>query len=161
MRKPTIYYFIGILLLGSFIRFVGGGVPFFDDEADFFVLIHSIDISHHIFPLASVGHSPLSLYITKISSFVFGETRLGYRFILLTVNTILIWLVYLLARQKMGEREGIFAAFLIAFNSFIIYYSREIGCDGYFLFFLCACDLFFFQGDRNQQRPHHDHLRGF
>jgi len=153
MRKSTTSCLICILLFGSFIRFIGGGISFFDDEADFLVLIHSIDFQHFHFPLASVGHSPLSLYITKLSSLLFTEAELGYRFILLIVNSALIWLIYILARQKMGEREGLFAAFLIAFNSFIIYYSREIGCDGYFLLFCALVIYYFFKAtETNKER---------
>jgi len=145
MQKSLNYLLIIIIFLGFFLRFIGGNIPFFDDEPDFLVQLNSIDFKNLHLPLAAVGHSPLSLYITKLSSLFFGQTRIGHRFLLILMNTFLIWMIFHLTCQKLGRKEGIFSAFLISVNSFVIYYSREIGCDGYFLFFATLTIYLFYK----------------
>lgn len=145
MRKSTVYLLIFILALGFAVRILGSGVSFFDDEPDWLVLVNSISFnteSIHL-PLSGVGHGPLAIYLTKLSGVLFGETQLGYRLIIILFNVCLIWLMFLFTKQSFGEKAGLFAAFLTAINSFLIYYSREIGCDGYFLLF-CLLGIYFF-----------------
>ena len=146
MRKRTIYSIIVIIALGFLLRFVHAGVNFFDDEVDWLVLVNSVSISKNcmILPLSGTGHGPLAIYLTKLSGLLFGETELGYRFIIVVFNTCMIWLIFLLTKVSLGDRAGLFAAFLAAINSFLIYYSREIGCDGYFLFISVAVIYSFF-----------------
>ena len=121
MKKSHLILLSIIIFLGAGVRAVNLNVPYFDDEADFMTQINSIDLKERTVPLAAVGHSPLSLYITKFSSLVFGKTRVGHRAILLILNVLLIFLLYVFARQKSTHPESLFSALLISLNSFVIF----------------------------------------
>lgn len=161
MRKLPVYILIAVLALGFAVRILDAGVSFFDDEPDWLVLVNSISFDKEFIhlPLSGSSHGPLGVYLTKLSSELFGKSKIGYRFILILTNTCLIWLMFLLTKRFLGEREGLFAAFLTAVNSYLIYYSREIGCDGYFLFF-CMLVIYFFIKATETRRSHYMLLTG-
>jgi len=162
LKRQSLFILIGIVVLGFGLRIVGANVEIFDDEADWLVLINSISINRSFvnLPLAGVGHSPLSIYLTKLSSLLFGTTPFGYRFLNILLDTFTILLVFRLVHYALGEKEGIFAAFLTSINCFIIYYSREIGSDGGVLFFGTLVTYFFFKATQTK-RVHYLLLWGF
>lgn len=151
MKNPKILILLLIIIAGGLLRSADIGISYFDDEPDFMVQVNSMDLNSGHIPLAAVGHSPLSLYITKISGSLFGSNPVGHRTILLIINILLIYLIYQLARPALSQKEGLIAAFLASINCFIIYYSREIGCDGFFLFFETLIIYYFYQASTTRK----------
>lgn len=68
---------------------------------------------------------PLYFYILKYLFMVFGYTTLVLRLFSAVLGIFAVWSIYLLGRELSGKKAGLYAALLLAVNSYHIYYSQE------------------------------------
>ena len=94
-------------------------------------------------PLHGPGHPLLPVYLIKISSLLFGESRLGYRFLNVVAGSLTLVLIYLLTREGLGKKAGVLAMLLLAMNDYHINISAVAIEKSFYLFFVSVA-LFFF-----------------
>ena len=76
--------------------------------------------------MLSDPHPPLYFALLKILFQLFGYTTLVARFFSAIVGVAGVYALYLLGKEINNKNTGLLAAFLLAINSFHIYYSQEV-----------------------------------
>lgn len=71
-------------------------------------------------------HPPLYFALMKILFQLFGYTSLVARAFSAVVGVVGVYAIYLLGKEINNKNTGLIAAFLLAINSFHIYYSQEV-----------------------------------
>lgn len=71
-------------------------------------------------------HPPLYFALMKILFQLFGYTSLVARIFSAVVGVVGVYAIYLLGKEINNKNTGLIAAFLLAINSFHIYYSQEV-----------------------------------
>lgn len=145
-KKKKLVIILTILASGFLLRFYVARVPFFvDDATDWIRIVNdiSIKIPGLYIPLFGSYHGPLTVYLLKISSFVFGKSMLGWRMLHIIFSTLNLLLIYKLVKDGLGEKEAIIALMLAAWNIYFIYHIPD-GTQETFLIFLNTALIFNF-----------------
>jgi 4-amino-4-deoxy-L-arabinose transferase-like glycosyltransferase len=116
-----------ILALALVLRLLGawhGNLTF--DESAHLALAETIDFHPERFHLVgrSLDHPPLSIYVTKVSGLVFGESTFGLRVLHAVAGALTIIPVFLLGRLAHSQQAGLWAAGLLAVDQFHASWSR-------------------------------------
>lgn len=134
-----------ILLLGAGLRLWGSRLPFIQDDVGNVVIARDISLHppHLYLPLYGAYHGPFLVYVSRVSSWVFGDSPFGWRFGTIFFCTFNLLLIYLLVKEGLGQPEALFAMVLLAFNPVHIYYSKYSIEQG-LLMFLATLFIFCF-----------------
>ena len=135
-----------IFIFGFIVRFyVATSEWVSSDERTWGEIVNSISFRPgklHL-PLHGPGHPLLPVYLIKMSSLLFGESRLGYRFLNVVAGSLTLVLIYLLTREGLGKKAGVLAMLLLAMNDYHINISAVAIEKSFYLFFVSVA-LFFF-----------------
>jgi 4-amino-4-deoxy-L-arabinose transferase-like glycosyltransferase len=85
----------------------------------------SFDPANLHLPLRGENHPALPAYVVKVSSILFGTSRLGYRGMHLLLGLLTIVMVYAMTRQWYGPVPGRWAAAFMAFNEYYLNVSSR------------------------------------
>jgi 4-amino-4-deoxy-L-arabinose transferase-like glycosyltransferase len=131
----TIRWLVALAVVAFLLRVYGiAGLPYNYDEPQNVEIISSLDFSGFHLPLRSFQHPPLSVYVLKTGTVVFGENPFGFRFMNALVGALSVMLIYILARRGFDdERAGLAAALLLATNRFHIGWSRLVNQEVLYL----------------------------
>jgi len=93
-------------------------------------------------------HPPLGKVLIGLSGLALGHTAVGYRLLGALLGTVLIILVFLIARRFMSDSWALFPAAVVATDPLLVQLSRVATPDIYFLFFavLTFAALIHFKG---------------
>lgn len=80
---------------------------------------------------------PLYFYLLKYLFRIFGYTTLVMRVFSALLGTAGVWAIYLLGRELVDRRTGIFAAGLLCVNYYHIHYSQEGRPYAFLVLFVC------------------------
>ena len=136
-----------ILCLAFIVRLYGiTTLPYNYDEPRNIKIINSINLKELNLPLHSFQHPPLSVYIHKIGTMLFGRNNFGYRFMNVLIGSLSVLLIYFLARSGFeSELTGIIAALFLATNRFHIGWSRHINQEIIYLALIILSILIFWK----------------
>jgi 4-amino-4-deoxy-L-arabinose transferase-like glycosyltransferase len=98
----------------------------------------------------NVSVYPVLIYLVN---FVIGDPILSGQLVSLFFGFLLIVVVYLLAKEMMGPRVGLFAAFLTAVHPHLIRYSGEVLKDSMLFFFAIASVFLALWGHERRNYP--------
>jgi 4-amino-4-deoxy-L-arabinose transferase-like glycosyltransferase len=85
----------------------------------------SFDPANLHLPLRGENHPALPAYVVKVSSMLFGTSRLGYRGMHLLLGLLTIVMVYAMSRQWYGAVPARWAAAFMAFNEYYLNVSSR------------------------------------
>lgn len=94
-------------------------------------------------PLMGYEHPPLSVYAIRLSTVIFGDTRLGARMLHIIAGAAGVVALFFLAGAGCGRSTGIIAALLVGFDRFHIGWSQMCQPQS-FLFLLVPLALLTF-----------------
>jgi len=121
-------------------------LPYNYDEPRNIKIINSINLKELNLPLHSFQHPPLSVYIHKIGTMIFGRNNFGYRFMNALIGSLSVLLIYILAKRGLkSELTGILAALFLATNRFHIGWSRHINQEIVYLALILLSILIFWK----------------
>jgi 4-amino-4-deoxy-L-arabinose transferase-like glycosyltransferase len=131
----TLRWLVAIAVAAFLLRVYGiAGLPYNYDEPRNVEIISSISFSEFHLPLRSFQHPPLSVYLLKAGTLVFGENHFGFRVMNALVGALSVLLIHGLARRGFDdEKAGLLAALLLATNRFHIGWSRLINQEVLYL----------------------------
>ena len=113
----TARWLVAIAVAAFLLRLYGiANLPLNYDEPHNVEIISSIDFSEFHLPLRSFQHPPLSVYLLKAGTLVFGENNFGFRFMNALVGAISVLLIYVLARRGFDDEN----AGLLAYQRFLL-----------------------------------------
>jgi len=123
--KRTLWILLAILVLAAALRlFRLGAQSFWNDEGT------SARVAERSLPLITAAavadiHPPLYYYALHFWRDLWGESEFALRSLSAVLGVLLVWLIYLLGHQLLGEPTALIAAFIAALNPFQVYYSQE------------------------------------
>lgn len=115
-----------ILLLGFALRLfrLGAASLWYDETVSVWLARQDLaEITRHT---AGDIHPPLYYYLLHFWGQFAGWTEFAVAFFSLLFGVLLIALVYRLGRDWIGARAGAFAALLVAFSPYNVWYSQEV-----------------------------------
>ncbi len=138
---------LAILCLAFIFRVYGiNTLPYNYDGPRNIKIINSINLKELNLPLHSFQHPPLSVYIHKIGTMLFGRNNFGYRFMSVLIGALSSLLIYFLAKKGFKcETTGILSALLLATNRFHIGWSRHINQEIIYLALIIFSILIFWK----------------
>ena len=119
----------------------------------------SFDPAHLHLPLRGENHPALPAYVVKISSVLFGTSRLGYRGMHLLLGLLTIVMVYGMTRQWYGPGAARWAAAFMAFNEYYLNVSSRATAHVPNLLFVTGA-VYAFSRFLATERPRHLYLAG-
>ena len=124
MKKfsPHLIFLIFIIAIGSFFRFINLDKPEGMWEDEYISYIEAKDSSLWFKSL----HAPLYYIVLHFWMHFFGETDFVIRLLSVVFGILLIYVIYLAGKELDSRKTGLLAAFFVAINSFLIYYSQEV-----------------------------------
>jgi 4-amino-4-deoxy-L-arabinose transferase-like glycosyltransferase len=148
-NSRNVYYITSVLILAcniGFLFFYAHLMPIHADEAGFWFNWTNKSILHRFFNdnNASTGITPpwhgLTIYLSKISIYIFGKTGIGLRLPVILFGILSSWLLYVFTKKVTGETQGaLLAANFLFLNPFFSHYSHELrGYSSLFFFSLCS-----------------------
>lgn len=140
--SKTVLYAALIMLAGFALRFVTITAPYNTDERKNIVIASDLGWGNLAMEDPYVTHPLLNVYVTRLGMSIFDQSKFGVRFLHLVFGTLTLVLVFLLARE-IGEKEGLLAVTLLAFNQFHIHASVRAE-NMSLLFFLLTLAIFLF-----------------
>lgn len=146
--KKELYLILVILAIGFSLRFcVSYVAPFSRDDYVHLERVNEISLSRKNFNLLHQGanyHPPLSLYVTKLSIFLFGDSNIGFRMVRTSISLLCLIVLYLLVRSGYGKETAILALVLMSFDQFKIAWAR-IENEPELIFFTTLAVYFFWR----------------
>ncbi|MHA1940216.1 MAG: ArnT family glycosyltransferase [Candidatus Hodarchaeales archaeon] len=138
---------LAILCLAFIVRLYGiTTLPYNYDEPRNIKIINSINLKELNLPLHSFQHPPLSVYMHKIGTLLFGRNNFGYRFMNVLIGSLSALLIYFLAKSGFkSEMIGIISALFLATNRFHIGWSRHINQEIIYLALIIFSILIFWK----------------
>jgi 4-amino-4-deoxy-L-arabinose transferase-like glycosyltransferase len=85
----------------------------------------SFDPANLHLPLRGENHPALPAYVVKVSSILFGTSRLGYRGMHVLLGLLTVVLIYAMTRQWYGHSAARWAAAFMAFNEYFFNVSSR------------------------------------
>ena len=126
-----------------------------EDEVAKFTLAQGISfqVNHFFVPLGSekLFHPPLNQYLIKIGFLFGGINPLSARLPFILLGTLSLLFIYLLARQGMGSRGGVFVLLLASFDQYLIQMSILI-TERVYISFIPPVIYFFYRGLQTGKR---------
>lgn len=119
----------------------------------------SFDPSHLHLPLRGENHPALPAYVVKISSLLFGTSRLGYRGMHLLLGLLTVVMVYGMTRQWYGPGAARWAASFMAFNEYYLNVSSRATAHVPNLLFVTGA-VYAFSRFLATERPRYLYLAG-
>jgi 4-amino-4-deoxy-L-arabinose transferase-like glycosyltransferase len=119
----------------------------------------SFDPSHLHLPLRGENHPALPAYVVKISSLLFGTSRLGYRGMHLLLGLLTVVMVYGMTRQWYGPGAARWAAAFMAFNEYYLNVSSRATAHVPNLLFVTGA-VYAFSRFLATERPRYLYLAG-
>ena len=152
-----------ILLVALVVR-VGLGVTreYIHDEINTAIPLSktiSFEPGHLNLPLRGENHPALPAYVVKVSSTVFGTSRVGYRGMHILLGLLTIAMVYAMTRQWYGPVPARWAAALMAFNEYYLNVSSRATAHVPNLLFVTAA-VYAFSRFLATERPRYLYLAG-
>ena len=151
--KHERYIVLFVFLVGFFLRLVSGiNSPLTHNECGYIAVARTIsfDPTRLNLPIGDdrIDHPLLSLYVFKISSILFGETKIGFRMMNIIIGSISLLLIYALTKQFLGKWKAILAMLLLCLNQFHIGWSRALFKDIIVIFWTILAVLLFLRALR-------------
>ncbi|MEQ1758126.1 MAG: glycosyltransferase family 39 protein [Vicinamibacterales bacterium] len=103
-------------------------------------------------PLRGENHGALPAYVVKVSSLLFGTSRLGYRALHILLSLVTVVLIYRLANDWYGPVAARWAAALLAFNEYYLPISARATAHVPYLL-LVVVALYAFSRFLSSQKP--------
>lgn len=145
---------VGLIFLAGFaLRFVTITAPYTTDERKNIVVAKDLGWGNLPMEDKYVTHPLLNVYVTRLGMMIFDQSKFGVRFLHLLFGSLTLLLVYLLVRE-IGEREGLLALTLLAFNQFHIHVSIKAENNSLLLFLCTLSILLFYFGIVKDKRPY-------
>jgi 4-amino-4-deoxy-L-arabinose transferase-like glycosyltransferase len=119
----------------------------------------SFDPANLHLPLRGENHPALPAYVVKISSLLFGTSRLGYRGMHLLLGLLTIVMVYGMTRQWYGPGAARWAAAFMAFNEYYLNVSSRATAHVPNLLFVTGA-VYAFSRFLATERPRYLYLAG-
>lgn len=129
----------GILAVALALRLLGawsGNLMY--DETTHLACAETIDLRPDHFNLVSrsVDHPPMSVYLVRLSEYLFGDSNFGIRILHALIGALTVIPVFLLARRVFSTTAGLWAAGLLAVDQFHMTWSYFIVPEVLLLFFV-------------------------
>jgi 4-amino-4-deoxy-L-arabinose transferase-like glycosyltransferase len=123
---------LGVRLLGAW----NGNLMY--DEANVLTSAETIDLRPRYFNFVtqSVDHPPLSVYVVRLSAYLFGDSNFGLRILHVLFGTLTVIPVFFLGKKIFSEQAGLWAAALLAVDQFHQTWSHFILPEILLLFFV-------------------------
>jgi 4-amino-4-deoxy-L-arabinose transferase-like glycosyltransferase len=136
IRIPGLLWLIFALALA--LRLLGawsGNLMY--DEATHLACAETINLHPDHFNLVSrsVDHPPMSVYLVRLSEYLFGDSNLGMRALHALFGALTVFPVFLLASRVFSATAGLWAAGLLAVDQFHLSWSYFIVPEVLLLFF--------------------------
>jgi 4-amino-4-deoxy-L-arabinose transferase-like glycosyltransferase len=119
----------------------------------------SFEPGHVNLPLRGENHPALPAYVVKVSSTLFGTSRLGYRAMHILLGLLTIAMVYAMTRQWYGLVPARWAAALMAFNEYYLNVSSRATAHVPNLLFVTGA-VYAFSRFLATERPRYLYLAG-
>lgn len=125
-------YVVLLVLLVAFLLRVASGIssPLAHNECEYLAVADGISFNpaRANLPIGDerIPHPLLSLYVFKISSILFGESKIGFRMMNIIIGCLSLLLIYRLSKEFMGGEKAILAMILLCLNQFHIGWSRVL-----------------------------------
>ncbi|MEK6223029.1 MAG: glycosyltransferase family 39 protein, partial [Chloroflexota bacterium] len=82
---------------------------------------------------------------------VFGKSIISIRLLSIIYGVLCVWVVFLLAKESLGEKVALLSAFLVAISPFHIHYSQEIRMYILYCLLLISATYALFQAVQTQK----------
>jgi len=119
----------------------------------------SFEPGHVNLPLRGENHPALPAYVVKVSSTLFGTSRLGYRAMHILLGLLTIAMVYAMTREWYGLVPARWAAALMAFNEYYLNVSSRATAHVPNLLFVTGA-VYAFSRFLATERPRYLYLAG-
>jgi len=153
-EKWEVLLLASIILIGAFLRFYNLGVKslWFDELAEVTIsqtIIHDLSLPHLGF-LQGIWWelSPPMDYVIVHFIQIFGDSEFIVRFPAAIFGILSIIVIYYLAKELLGNVEGLISALLLAVSSMAIWYSQEARVYSLFLLLSLISFLFLYRASR-------------
>jgi hypothetical protein len=133
--------FLLLLLLAILVRIIGLNSILYVDESMW--ALEMIDYKYSSTP-KYIPHPPVSLWIYKFFTDIFGLQTWSLRLIPLLFGLLTICLTYLMAKENYNTKTALFSLFLISFSFWHILASLQVDMDGSILSFMYIAVFYFF-----------------
>ncbi len=155
----NILAFIFLVLLtaaGFFLRIRNlGYLSFWGDDGH--TVIGTLSILKYGFPRLPSGfvlfHGILGYYLNVPFVLIFGATEFAFRLTSVVFGCGSIVVIYFAGKEMANRFVGFLAAFLVAFSTWYVYFSREARYFSALQFFFLISIYFFYKGFIKDQRP--------
>jgi len=134
------FFLVLILVLGLGLRLIKLDQSFWLDEASQATL-SSMSVNRIWFDRGVDVHPPLFHLLAHVWLW-FGKSEIWLRLLPVSFGVANIYLIYVLAKKLVSEKAGLISAFLLAINTFHIYYSQEFRSYS-LLAFLCTLSMYY------------------
>lgn len=140
-NRKTWLILTAVLIIATAIRLYGiGSESLWFDEA--FSVYHAQQSLAHIVTLPDTT-PPLYLVILHFFIKIFSTEEFWVRLPSVIFGVLSVMFIYLLAKKFFNQKVGIYAALILAFSSYHIYYSQEARAYT-LLYFLSLASMYFF-----------------
>ena len=125
-----------VLLCAAWLRLHAlGRESFWLDEAyTWYLMLPSWRDSWGVMLLIS-DTSPLYYVVARLTTPLIGQSEFALRFVALTAGLLAIPVVYRIGKSMLGREIGLWAAWLLAFSPFAVWYARDARPYGFYLLF--------------------------
>ena len=151
------FVFLAVLASsGVFLRIRNlGYLSFWGDDGH--TVIGTLSILKYGYPLLPSGyvlfHGILDYYLNVIPVLIFGATEFAFRMTSVFFGVSTVILIYFAGKEIANKFVGFLAAFLIAFSTWYIQFSREARYFAALQFFFLISVYFFYKGFIKDQKP--------
>lgn len=132
-NKPDKSIFILLLIIATFsaliLRLINIDYPtglWFDEMLSLTAAKQSFPFGITHWLCVNDVHLPFYFYILHFWMNLFGDGDITLRFLSVLFGVLNVLVIYMLGKEMESEKTGIVAAFFVAINSFLIYYSQEV-----------------------------------
>jgi 4-amino-4-deoxy-L-arabinose transferase-like glycosyltransferase len=139
---------LGLRLLGAW----NGNLMY--DESTHLAVAETIDLhpSHFNLVMRSVDHPPMSVYLLRLSEYLFGDSNFGIRVLHALAGALTVIPVFLLAAKAFSVTAGLWAAALLAVDQFHMSWSYFAVPEVLLLFFTTFVLLQFMRATESRTR---------
>lgn len=120
--------------------YYAGLMPLHVDEAGYWYNYTNKSFLNRFLPNHQYPNHGLTIYLAKISLWMFGNTGIGLRLPVILFGIMSPWILYCFAKKVTGAvRTAILASALLFLNPFFLHYSHELrGYPSYFFVVVCC-----------------------
>jgi hypothetical protein len=149
-------FLVFLTVAGFFLRIRNlGYLSFWGDDGH--TVIGTLSILKYGYPRLPSGfvlfHGILDYYLNVPFVLIFGATEFAFRLTSVVLGCGLIVVIYFTGKEMANRFVGFLAAFLVAFSTWYVYFSREARYFSALQFFFLISIYFFYKGFIKDQRP--------